>query len=478
MAVLLLLPGAGAWAGGVGDGGLRMTVTVNGRADSGTPAAAVRVGAQIVKRYRLVNRSEAHLYGVRVVDPGVPGGSVPCPRRPLAALGEMECVARFPALPGARLATARAEGDVPSLGLRMHATARSGYTGVAGGLALAERVSVGAGGAGRAGRAVGVAPAGTATVTYTVTNRGNRPVHAVRVEDPALRLGPGAVNCDGTVALLAPGASARCTATVRRPPGTHRSTGLATGSDRVATYDAGGRLAPAPTLTARSSATFTIASPRAAAGGAGAGSGGAGGVGGAVGVGGAAAGAVGGGAAGVGGVVGAGGAGGAAGVAGAAGSAGVAGAAGASGAASAAGTAGAASAAGAAGATGAAGAAGAAPGAPGLPGTAPQAPAPPGGIPPGGIPPAAVPPAPSRAAGASTAPAPARVAPPRAVPDVAGVSEAVPRTTTSAARDDEGFLGRLRRRAREAHEFGVVAMLLLLLIPAAIAAALLGNRGH
>ncbi|MFB7447883.1 hypothetical protein [Streptomyces sp. NPDC056194] len=44
--------------------------------------------------------------------------------------------------------------------------------------------------------------------------------------------------------------------------------------------------------------------------------------------------------------------------------------------------------------------------------------------------------------------------------------------------DNEGLFGRLRRRAREAHEFGVVAMLLLLLIPAALAAALLGNRGN
>jgi hypothetical protein len=34
----------------------------------------------------------------------------------------------------------------------------------------------------------------------------------------------------------------------------------------------------------------------------------------------------------------------------------------------------------------------------------------------------------------------------------------------------------LRRRGREASEFGVVTMLLLLLIPAALAAALLGNR--
>ncbi|MFE5829924.1 MULTISPECIES: hypothetical protein [unclassified Streptomyces] len=42
--------------------------------------------------------------------------------------------------------------------------------------------------------------------------------------------------------------------------------------------------------------------------------------------------------------------------------------------------------------------------------------------------------------------------------------------------DDEGFLGRVRRRGREARELGVATMLLLILIPAAVAAALLGSR--
>ncbi|MZE52704.1 hypothetical protein GTY86_15705 [Streptomyces sp. SID5770] len=46
----------------------------------------------------------------------------------------------------------------------------------------------------------------------------------------------------------------------------------------------------------------------------------------------------------------------------------------------------------------------------------------------------------------------------------------------AAGVDDEGFLGRVRRRGREAAEFGVATTLLLLLIPAAVAAALLGSR--
>ncbi|MFI1713687.1 hypothetical protein [Streptomyces litmocidini] len=462
MAVLLVLPGAAAWAGGSGDGALRMTVTVNGRSDSAVRPPSVRVGAQVVKRYRLENLGEARVHGVRVVDPGVPDGAVRCPRQSLAGLGEMECVARFRALPGPHLATARARGDVPSLGVLSSATARSGYTGVAGGLALTERVSVGG---------------GRAAVTYTVANRGNRPLHAVRVEDTALPLGPGSVDCGGragTVALLPPGASARCTATVRRPPGTHRSTGLATGSDRVPTLDAGGALVPAPTLTARSSAAFTVPSPPRGAGGGGDGGDGGSGVAGASAVGG---GSVAGGGAGVAGVAGA--VGGAGQIAGSAGAAGAVGAAGAA----AAGTGGAGGATGAAGATGTAGAAGAAgvggaPGAPAAPGLAP------GAV--GAVPPA-VPPDGPRAAPPAV---PLPVGPPRGEPETASGTgdrqqqpqqqqpsrQQQPRQRAEAVPDDEGFLGRLRRRTREAHEFGVVTMLLLLLIPAAVAAALLGSR--
>ncbi|MFD3661597.1 hypothetical protein ACFWVF_13545 [Streptomyces sp. NPDC058659] len=452
------LPRASA-AGGVGDGALSVTVTVNGRGQSGLRPPAVRVGARVVKRYRLVNSGEAHLYGVRVVDPTVPAGAVRCPGRPLAALGELECVARFRAVGGVHRATARAEGDIPSLRRRLTATARTGYAGVAGGLRLTERVTVpGAGGG--AGRGLGVA-SGAVGVAYTVTNRGNRPVHAVRIGDPGLGLAPGSLDCGaggGTVTVLAPGASARCTAVVRRPPGTHRSTGLASGSDRVTTYGPGGERLLAPTLTARSSAVFTL--PRRAGGavpkpdprsdpGPGQGPGPD--------------------------PSGSGGAPGGRAVPGAPGSAGTAGAPGAAGAAAApaapGGTAGAAGTAGTAGAAGAAGAVGdvGAVVAPGAAGAAPAAaaeavpvPAPP--PPPPAVPPAVGPDALDPAAAAAAAVA-AGERPDRA-----------PSARRAAALDDEGFLGRLRRRGQEAHELGIVITLLLLLIPAAIAAALLGSR--
>ncbi|MFF7439840.1 hypothetical protein [Streptomyces sp. NPDC008122] len=448
MAVLLVLPGGVARAGGVGDGALRMTVTVDGRAGTAERPPAVRVGAQVVKRYRLVNRGEAHLYGVRVVDPGVPAGAVSCPRRPLAALGEVECVARLRALPGVHLASARAQGDIPSLGRTIGAVARSGYSGVAGGLALTERVSV---------------TGGRAVIAYVVSNTGNLALHGVRVADTALRLGT--VDCGrGGIARLVPGASARCTATVRLPPGTHRSTGLATGSDRVPTYDAFGDLVPAPTVTTRSSAAFTVAAPRVAAAGEGRGGGTGGGAGGA--------------SAGAGASTGARGAAGSSGARGAGAGAGGAGSARASGAPGAprttgtvgtAGTAGTVGTPGSTGTTGTSGTAGAlagiGSGASSLSGGAPQA-APssvPRSAPPS--PPGAAPPV-----GRETVPGPP--APPRT--DL-GTGQ---RPRVQAVPDNEGLLGRLRRRAREAHEFGVVAMLLLLLIPAALAAALLGNRGN
>ncbi|WP_426364779.1 DUF7507 domain-containing protein [Streptomyces sp. E-08] len=460
--VLLLLPGAVAWAGGAGDGALRMTVTVNGRPDGAARPTAVRAGAPVEKRYRLVNHGEAHLYAVRILDPGVPGGALRCPGEPLAALGEMECVARFTALPGVHLDTARAEGDIPSLGRTVAATARSGYSGVSGSLGLTERVSLGGRGAGRAGRSVGAAPDGTATVTYTVTNRGNQPVRAVRVEDPALRLGPGAVDCGagtGTLALLAPGASARCTATVLRPPGTHRSTGLATGSDRVPTYDAAGVLVPAPALTARSSAAFTIASPTASGVGGGSGVPGAGGAGGVGGSSGGGSGPGGGGAApgAAAGASGAGGVAGASGSAGGSGSAGPSGSAGGSASARASGASGASEVSATSGTSGSDGALGAAGVAASVPG--------------GSAVPRTSSPAPPR----TTDPAAVSVPRPHTVPD--GAADGRQRVA-AAARGDEGFLGRVQRRAREAREFGVVAMLLLLLIPAAVAAALLGNRGN
>ncbi|MFD3532880.1 hypothetical protein [Streptomyces sp. NPDC058661] len=487
VAPCLTLPAASARAGGVGNGDLELTVTLNGRENSWRRPPAARVGGQVVKRYRLVNHGEADLYGVRVVDPQVPAGSVRCPAEPLVALGELECVARFRAVPGLRRGTVRAEGTVPSLGRRLTATARAGYDGIAGALGLSERVTVGASGR------------GAATVTYTVTNRGNRPLHAVRVLDTALGLRGGSVDCagrPGTVPLLAPGASVPCTATVRRLPGTHRSAGVASGSDRVTTYSPGGSRVAAPTLVARSSAEFTVeGTRRAAAGAAGAGASRRGSAGNSVGesVGesvqgtgtagtgtGTAAGSVPGapgvsvpGAAGA--PAAGAGAGTGPGAAPAVGARAGAGAAAPGAAGAGAGAVPGAAAPGAAGAGAAApGAAGPAAGVPGA-GALPPAAVPPGAVPPGAVPPAALDPVlpvgpPGAGDGTGTEA--------RTDAGVGGIDSGVspPVARRAAALDSEGFLGRLRRRGREAGELGVVTMLLLLLIPAAVAAALLGNR--
>ncbi|MFF5975107.1 hypothetical protein ACFY7C_26735 [Streptomyces sp. NPDC012769] len=524
--LLLLLPSLlpvaapPARAGGAGDGALEMTVTVN----TSRTEPAVRAGAVVVKRYHLVNRGEADLHRVRVTDPGVPGGRVSCPARPLGALRSAQCTARFLALPGRHTGKARATGEIPSLGRRLTATARSGYGGVVGALALTE--------------AVRVTGPGQAVVRYTVANRGNRPVHGIRLTDPPLGAVPGGIVCgtrrSATVPRLAPGAFADCTATVRRGPGTYRSAGLAVGSDRVTTVGERGERLPAPLLTARAAAAFRLdAVPRAlptrpngAAGpqppvgsrprptGA----------------------------------AGAAGPTGAAGAMGASGAAGAPGAAGAAGAGAAGVTAGAGAAAGAAGAVPAPAAP--PPGPPAAPaapppappaaaaaaaadaaaaaaaalteaalealtgGTAPGAAPPPGALPPGAgrppgaaqppgavpppgfvlppgsVPPGAVrPPVPARPPAAVLPPVPARPPaavrppgrqPPPAVAEVPGEAPAeVPAgRRPEAAAGEEGILPRLHRRYRELPELGIVLTLLLILIPAAVAAALLGSRHH
>ncbi|MFC8789471.1 hypothetical protein [Streptomyces cinereoruber] len=71
---------------------------------------------------------------------------------------------------------------------------------------------------------------------------------------------------------------------------------------------------------------------------------------------------------------------------------------------------------------------------------------------------------------------PPGVVPPGAVPTAPPSAPSPHALRRADGLDDEGFFGRVRRRGREAAEFGVATMLLLLLIPAAVAAALLGSR--
>ncbi|MFF0751285.1 hypothetical protein [Streptomyces sp. NPDC004267] len=474
-----------ALAGGAGENALGMSVTVNTL--RGAAAVTVRTGGLVVKKYRLVNRGEADLYGVGVSDPGVPGGRVGCPRRTLGALRSMVCTARFRAVPGRHTATARATGSIPSLGSRVTATARSGYEGVAGALVLTEAVRVGP--PLGAGRAVALR---SAAVTYTVTNPGNRTVYAVRLADPVLGAVAGSVAC---VAELAPGAVAGCSATVRRPPGTYRSAGLASGSDRVTTVDEHGDRVAAPLLTARAAAAFRLPAPppppvrsrprpspapsttaagqpsgppsarpgssvparpgaTAAAPGAAAGAGAVqGAVGAAPGAPGVAAGPAAGAAAGAAG-------------AGAAGAGAAAGAAGA-------GAAGAGAAA-APGEAAAAAAAAAAAEALALPGGVPPGAAAPGTAAAGAAPPGAAPA--TQPAGQAPANSAAQPPPGTAPANQQPQQPRRPTARTPVAAGQEGILPRLHRRARQLPHLGMTLMLLLLLIPAAVAAALLGSR--
>ncbi|MFE6161658.1 hypothetical protein ACFQ7F_22410 [Streptomyces sp. NPDC056486] len=250
-------------ADGPGSHGLALEVTVNTRPGLGALHPGIRTGAAVVKSYRLVNRGGADLYEVRVRDPGLPGAVIRCPggrdRVPmLTGLRSVRCTAIGAARPGAWVGEVRATGQQPYLragamrastrSLRaggVQATARSGYTGVGAALALTETARV-------------TGPQ-QAEVRYVLVNHGNRPVHGVRITDPVLA--PGRIACVGgrpVVARLAAGARAACTAVVRRPPGTYISGGRADGSDLLRTLGPRGEAVIPPRLTARARARFTL----------------------------------------------------------------------------------------------------------------------------------------------------------------------------------------------------------------------------
>ncbi|MER0443759.1 hypothetical protein ABR738_04105 [Streptomyces sp. Edi4] len=468
-----------------------MTVTVNTRPGTGALRPGIRVGSPVVKVYRLTNHGEADLSGVRVSDPDVPGALIRCAGElgrfgQLAALSSATCTAELPATPGTHTAWVVASGVVPSLDLRLRASERSGYGGVAGVLDLSENV-----------RLISFTEA---ELHYVLANLGNRTVYGIQLVDPVLA--PGPFDCGGRADVpdLAPGASVTCVVRVRRAPGSYTSAATATGSDRTDTLSPAGLSVPPPLLTARSSASFVLpalppppppataqlppplpraAPPRRPAFGSGppgaagppnglapgepGGPGGPGGSGGPGGPGGSGA------AAGPG----APGAFAAPAAPGAPAGAGV-GAGGAAGSGAPAGP--------EAPAEPGAPAAPAAPAATGGAGAAPAAPPGPGAPPPAAEPPApAAPVAPGAGAGGAAAlpPGVAPAVPPAAVPPNAVPPRAVPPTPPKAARppaQTASFLGRLQHHAKAHPALSMAALLLLFLLPAALAALLLGSR--
>ncbi len=107
-----------------------------------------------------------------------------------------------------------------------------------------------------------VTGARAAEVRYTLTNPGNRALHDIRLTDSALA--PARISCAGgraVVARLSPGATVHCTARVTRAPGRYTSHGTAVGNDRLRTLTPQGRLARPANLTARATARFTLPAP-------------------------------------------------------------------------------------------------------------------------------------------------------------------------------------------------------------------------
>jgi len=247
-----------ATADGAGTRGLTLRVTVNTRPGLEAVHRGIRAGAPVVKTYRLRNRGGADLYDVHVDDPGLPGVTIRCPGgrprvRLLRGMSTMTCTATTAARPGTWQGTVRASGRIPYLRAEAAATARSGYTGIAGALALSETAAV------DGARRTAAQGDRRVTIRYIVTNRGNRRLYDVRITDPlTAREG---IDCAGgrpVVPRLDPGRSAGCRAVLRRAPGAYTGAGVAEGGDRISTLGRHGEAAPPPRLLARASARFVI----------------------------------------------------------------------------------------------------------------------------------------------------------------------------------------------------------------------------
>ncbi|MEV6939609.1 hypothetical protein AB0N19_35840 [Streptomyces sp. NPDC051132] len=258
-----------AVADGAGSRGLALEVTVDTRPGTEAIHPGIRVGHPLVKTYRLVNRTGADLYDVRVSDPELPDAAIRCPGGGdhvpmLRGLDTATCTAWSTAREGVRTADVTAVGRVPSLGYESRAAYRSGYAGVGGRLSLSETVMTALPETVLPGGEIydGALALGRATVFYDVTNTGNRTVFDLRITDPVLQ--SPVIVCpsgDDTVPSLEPGGSARCVATVERPPGEYFSEGHVKGTDRIKTLRPDGCPEWPPPLKAWATGGFTLYPP-------------------------------------------------------------------------------------------------------------------------------------------------------------------------------------------------------------------------
>ncbi|MBB6435791.1 hypothetical protein [Streptomyces candidus] len=260
-----------AVADGAGSGGLTLRVTVNTRPGLGAQNPGIRVRGPVVKSYRLINRGGADLHGLRVSDPGMPGARIRCPgggdRVPLLpGLRTVTCTAQAPAQLGSWTAEVVATGRIPYLRATVRATARSGYAGVGGKLSLTQTARVT--GPSQAEVRYVLTNTGNRTVyAVTVTDAAlasprTASTRASFTRASFARAAAPRIVCAGgggpVVGRLTPGTSATCTTTVRRPPGLHVAEGRARGTDRIRTLGRRGESVAPPPLTARSSARFVI----------------------------------------------------------------------------------------------------------------------------------------------------------------------------------------------------------------------------
>lgn len=243
LATGVCLLGAAPGGGGAEDA-LRMTVRTNSVPAVGVP---VRAGQELIRTYHLRNNAEYGLRTVKVVDPQVFGGVVPCPRAFLKPLETMVCRAVVPAAAGRHVDPVTATGNPTWEKYRSaRVSVPAGYDGHASALTLRRSAS-------------------QERLSYHLTYSGPAPLDNVRLRDPLLS-SDAALRCPSATGLprrLAAGQSVECWAPAPKEPGRYESVALVSGTMADRAVSPTGTWLPPLVLSTRAAAGYSVPRPAA-----------------------------------------------------------------------------------------------------------------------------------------------------------------------------------------------------------------------
>ncbi len=229
--------------GGGEQGVLRLSVSTNSMA---TVGVRVRTGQQVSRTYRMRNFAEYGLKAVKLTDPQVPGGFVPCPHTAIPPLGVMVCRASMPALTGRRVERVVATGVATweEYGTA-RASASAGYEGLASSLALERTAS-------------------QKRLTYRVSYSGPADLENVQLQDPMLASSQ--LRCGAGLPVpsrLPSGTQLECWGPAPEQPGRHESVARVSGTTSDRAVSESGTSLPALALSAQAAAGYTVPEPAA-----------------------------------------------------------------------------------------------------------------------------------------------------------------------------------------------------------------------